>query len=103
MMPDHSATATPISQQLDAWLEIRRRAKAENTYETTRNAVKAFLAAIGDIPLSSLNEDHYSEFLRALKDHQPQTEKLYAGLIYSWLEHLSALEIHPLNLARLKY
>lgn len=99
MTENHS----PISRHLDEWLSIRKASKSIHTYEASRNAVKAFLKSIGDIPLPSLTEKHYSAFLDALKAYDARTEQLYATLIYGWFVYLSAKDIKPVNLAKLKY
>jgi Site-specific recombinase XerD len=65
--------------------------------------VKAFLDAIGDIPLPTLTEDHYSKFLSALKSQSARTEQLYATLIYGWFIYLGAKDIKAINVAKLKY
>jgi site-specific recombinase XerD len=99
-MPDSSPT---IRQSLDDWLQIRKESKSLRTYQASKSAVKAFLAAIGDIPLPSLTEEHYSRFLSALKAYDVRTEVLYATLIYGWFVYLGAKEIKPINLAKLQY
>jgi Site-specific recombinase XerD len=98
-----SETSSTISQSLDAWLEIRKESKSNHTYQATQSAVKAFLKAVGDIPLPSLTEDHYSKFLSALKVYNDRTEQLYATLIYGWFVYLSAKDIKPVNIAKLQY
>lgn len=98
-----SEPSPTISKYLDAWLQIRKESKSMHTYLASRNAVKAFLDAIGDIPLPTLTEDHYSQFLSALKIYNARTEQLYATLIFGWFEYLSAKEIKPINIAKLKY
>lgn len=99
-MVDSSPT---IGHYLDTWLEIRKGSRSLNTFQATRSAAKAFLRAVGDIPLPTLTEDHYSQFLRALKKYNARTEQLYATLIFGWFEYLSAKEIKPINVAKLKY
>lgn len=99
-MPESSPT---VSKYLDAWLLIRKESKSIHTYQASRSAVKAFLDAIGDIPLPSLTEDHYSQFLSALKIYNAKTEQLYATLIYGWFEYLSAKDIKSINIAKLNY
>ena len=99
-MPDSSPT---IRHYFDAWLEIRKESKSLHTYQASKSATKAFLEAIGDIPLPSLTEDHYSQFLRALKIYNARTEQLYATLIFGWFEYLSAKDIKVINIAKLKY
>src|SRR5690606_31035217 len=88
---------------LNAWLQIRKNAKSIHTFRASERAARVFLEAIGDIPLPHLTEDHYSRFLRALKIYGDRTEQLYATLIYGWFVYLSAREIRPVNLAKLKY
>lgn len=92
-----------VSAYLNAWLQIRKNAKSIHTFRASERAARVFLEAIGDIPLPHLTEDHYSRFLRALKIYGDRTEQLYATLIYGWFVYLSAREIRPVNLAKLKY
>ena len=99
-MPKISPT---ILQYLDAWLLIKKESKSSHTYQATQSAVKAFLKAVGDIPLPSLAEDHCSQFLSALKSYNPRTEQLYATLIFGWFVYLSAKDIKTINIAKLKY
>lgn len=99
-MPDSSPT---ISKYLDAWLLIRKESKSLHTYKASKSAAKAFVDAIGDIPLPTLMEDHYSQFLSALKAYNARTEQLYATLIYGWFEYLGAKDIKTINIAKLKY
>lgn len=99
-MPDSSPT---IRHYLDTWLEIRKESKSLHTYQASKSATKAFIKAVGDIPLPSLTEDHYSQFLSALKEYNARTEQLYATLIFGWFEYLSAKDIKVINIAKLKY
>lgn len=99
-MSDSSPT---IRQYLDAWLLVRKESKSHHTYQASQSAVKAFIGAVGDIPLPSLTEEHYSQFLSALKSYNARTEQLYATLIFGWFEYLSAKDIKPINIAKLKY
>lgn len=99
-MPETSPT---ISQSLDTWLSVRRESKSIHTYETSKSAAKAFVEAVGDIPLPSLTEDHFSKFLSYLKSYNARTEQLYATLIYGWFVYLGAEEIKPLNMFKLTY
>jgi site-specific recombinase XerD len=96
-------TSPTISRYLNMWLSARREAKSIHTFEASKNAAKAFLNAVGDIPLPSLTEDHYSKFLSTLKRRNPYTEQLYAALIYGWFVYLGGEEIKPLNMFKLKY
>ena len=98
-----SESSPTISQSLEDWLQIRKASKSLRTYQASKSAVRAFLAAIGDIPLPTLTEDHYSQFLTALKAYDVRTEVLYATLIYGWFVYLGAKEIKPINLAKLQY
>ena len=94
---------TTISHYLNAWLSIRKESKSLHTFNASKYAAKAFLRSVGNIPLPSLTEDHYSIFLRALKPYNPRTEQLYATLIFGWFVYLSAKEIKTFNIAKLKY
>jgi site-specific recombinase XerD len=99
-MTDNSPT---VRQSIDAWLEVRKESKSLHTYQASQSAAKAFLDAVGDIPLPSLTEEHYSQFLSALKIYKPKTEQLYATLMFGWFEYLSAKDIKVINIAKLKY
>lgn len=92
-----------ISEHLDAWLQIRKASKSPRTYEASKSAVKAFLQAVGDLPLPTLSESHYSEFLRALKIYNARTEQLYSTLIFGWFEYLNAKDLRSINISKLKY
>ncbi len=94
---------TTISQFLNAWLSIKKESKSLHTFNASKSAAKAFLRAVGNIHLSSLTEDHYSVFLRALKRYDARTEQLYSTLIFGWFVYLSAKEIKTFNIAKLKY
>jgi site-specific recombinase XerD len=99
-MPDSSPA---ISKYLEAWLTVRKASKSLQTYQASKSAVKAFVDAIGDIPLPSLTEEHYSQFLDYLKDYNARTEQLYSTLIYGWFIYLGAKDIKPVNVAKLTY
>lgn len=96
-------TPSPISQHLNVWLSLRKESKSEHTFNASRSAAKAFLRAVGNIPLPSLTEKHYSTFLSYLKDYDARTEQLYSTLIFGWFEYLNAKEIRALNISKLKY
>lgn len=98
-----SASPTTIMHHLNAWLLVKKESKSEHTFNASKSAAKAFLRAVGDIPLPSLTEDHYSIFLRALKPYHAHTEQLYATLIFGWFVYLSAKDIKPFNISKLKY
>ena len=98
-----SETSPTISQYLNTWLSIRKESKSIHTFNASKSAAKAFLRAVGNIPLPSLAEIHYSAFLKALKRYDARTEQLYATLIFGWFEYLNAKEIKPLNISKLKY
>lgn len=99
-MSEHSPT---VRKSLDAWLEIRRASKSVHTYAASRRAAQVFEDVVGDIPLPSLTEEHYSRFLESLKEYNARTEQLYATLIYGWFVYLGAKEIKMINLAKLQY
>ncbi len=97
------ASPTTIGHHLNAWLSIRKESKSPHTFEASKSAAKAFLRAVGNIPLSQLNEEHYSRFLRALKIYDVKTEQLYSTLIFGWFEYLNAKEIKAINISKVKY
>jgi site-specific recombinase XerD len=99
-MPNSSPT---VRQSLDAWLLIRKESKSLHTYQASKSAAKAFVDAVGDLPLPTLTEEHYSQFLLALKSYDARTEQLYATLIYGWFVYLSAKDVKAVNLAKLQY
>lgn len=92
-----------IGHHLNAWLLVKKQSKSVHTFNASKSAAKAFLRAVGNLPLPSLTENHYSIFLRALKTYNARTEQLYATLIFGWFVYLSAKDIKPFNLAKLKY
>jgi Site-specific recombinase XerD len=94
---------TAISHHLNAWLLIKKESKSHHTFAASKSAAKAFLRAVGNIPLPTLTEAHYSIFLRALKSYHARTEQLYATLIFGWFVYLGAKEIMPINISKLKY
>lgn len=92
-----------IQTAMNGWLEIVKDNKSINTYKTSLAASRELLYSIGNVPMRDLTEDHYSRFLSKLKRHSPATEKLYATIIYLFFEYLTAKNIHPLNMAAMKY
>lgn len=92
-----------IKKYLNDWLSVRRASKSVHTFSASKNAAMAFLRAVGDIPLPSLTEEHYSQFLRELKHYNARTEQLYSTLIFGWFVYLGAKDIKQVNLAKLKY
>ena len=99
-----SDTSHPtIGHSLNAWLSIKKESKSLHTFNASKSAAKAFLRAVGNIPLPSLTEDHYSIFLRSLKSYHARTEQLYATLMFGWFEYLNAKEIKSFNISKLKY
>lgn len=96
-------TSPTISHYLSAWLSVRKDSKSVHTFAASKSAAKAFLRAVGNIPLPSLTEDHYSKFLRKLKQYNARTEQLYSTLIFGWFVYLGAKDIKQVNLAKLKY
>lgn len=97
-----SPTVT-IGHHLNAWLLVKKESKSLHTFNASKSAAKAFLRAVGNVPLPSLTENHYSIFLRALKSYHARTEQLYATLIFGWFEYISAKDIKPINISKLKY
>lgn len=99
-MNNHPPT---IGHYLNAWLSIRKESKSIHTFEASKSAAKSFLRAVGNIPLPSLNESHYSVYLKSLKSYNSRTEQLYSTLIFGWFEYLNAKDIKPINISKLKY
>jgi len=97
-----SPTVT-IGHHLNAWLTMKKTSKSEHTFNASKSAAKAFLRAVGNIPLPSLTENHYSIFLRALKSYNARTEQLYSTLIFGWFVYLGAKDIKTFNISKLKY
>jgi site-specific recombinase XerD len=92
-----------LQDALNDWLEVVKENRSKNTYNTSKAADKEFVKVIGDMPLKELTEEQYSIFLSRLKIHSPSTEKLYASIMYLFFEYLAAKEIHPMNVAALRY
>jgi site-specific recombinase XerD len=92
-----------LQNAMDDWLELVKENRSKNTYKTSAAAAKEFVKIVGNMPLKDLTEDQYSVFLSGLKIHSPATEKLYASIMYLFFEYLAAKEIHPMNIAALRY
>jgi len=63
-------------------------------------AVAAYL--VESAPLSALSEDMVLDFLRALKQQAPSTERLYLTAMAQFYEYVVARWERPLNLARVR-
>ncbi len=99
-----------LAQAVAVYLDAVRLSRQPNTYRTYRNAMRAFLASLGQTrgldpdrtPLEHLDEDWVLDFLGELKHHAASTERLYLTAVAQFYEYVVARWNLGLNLPRLR-
>ena len=104
-----AAPSFSISQAIAAYLDSVKLSRSANTALTYHNGIQVFenvLRAEGIDPqktdVTLLEEDSVVWLAMALKDHAPTTERLYLTAATGFFEFLSAENLAPVNLSRIR-
>jgi integrase/recombinase XerC len=98
-----------IKDAIEDYLESVKLARSTHTARTYRNAMNRFVQSltsnginVNQDPLKSLNEDSIVSFANELKNNSATTEQLYIVAAKGFFEYLSAENLSPINLPKLK-
>ena len=99
----------PLSQSIQAYLDLVHSSRSENTARTYRNALKLFAEVLDDhnlptdkTPPAELPEEAVSWFTAFLKGYAPTTERLYLTAVMGLYEFLAAEGLGQYNLPRVR-
>jgi len=98
-----------ISAAMDSFLRTIASARSLNTARTYQNGLNAFRAVLVQKkidpiikPVAELPEDSIAWLAISLKDHAPTTERLYLTAVIRFFEFLTAENLSPINLSRVR-
>jgi integrase/recombinase XerC len=98
-----------ISTAMDNFLRTIASARSLNTARTYQNGLNAFRAVLVQKkvdpiikPVAELPEDSIVWLANSLKDHAPTTERLYLTAVTRFFEFLTAENLSPINLSRVR-
>lgn len=104
-----SDSGLTIRDAIAAFIDSVSLARSANTTRAYRNGLEIFQAVLIEhkldpeqAPVSCLKEDAVVWLAIALKDHAPTTERLYLTAATSFYEYLTAENLAPVNLPRVR-
>lgn len=104
-----SSPSLSIGASIQAYLASVALARSQHTARAYTNALAAFQETLRTLgvdpdhdPARQVSESWIADFAADLKGYAPASERLYLTALTGWYEYLTAEEIAPLNLARVR-
>ncbi|MCJ7624402.1 MAG: tyrosine-type recombinase/integrase [Anaerolineaceae bacterium] len=98
-----------ITEAIKAFIDSVSLSRSANTSRTYRNGMNIFIKMLemkgldpNNLPVSQLKEDSVVWLATSLKDYTPTTERLYLTAATQFFEYLTAENLAPINLARVR-
>ena len=98
-----------VQAVIDRYLQSVKESRSENTYKTYQKALRFYLLLLqdkridpGEADIHQITEDTVSWLIQALHHHAATTERLYLTAVTGFFEYLSAENLIPVNLSRVR-
>jgi len=98
-----------ISQAINEFVEIVRKARSENTAATYRTALKKFSEVLAEHQIdpeqtetSDIPTESIAWLIEQMNDHEPTSERLYISALTRFFEYLNAEDLAPINMSKVR-
>lgn len=98
-----------ISQAINEFVEIVRKARSENTAATYRTALKKFSEVLAEHQIdpertetSDIPTESIAWLIEQMNDHEPTSERLYISALTRFFEYLNAEDLSPINMSKVR-